>query len=161
MNPLAFLLALILVLAPALAEADKLAQIPVLPAASGPHPDLDALLQRFWRDYYKADGSLGFDMSQVRVGRVALTDDDNDELILMIASQAWRTDAGYPFVIATWIDKEWVAVGWGWGDEDGIFSLTETRRGWHSVETGTYVMRWNGTEYERETKSTAPPVPAN
>ena len=136
-----------------------LAEVPFLPPASGPHPDLDALLQRFWRDYYGIEGKLGFTLSQIRVGRIDLNDDDQAELVLMIDAPAWKADAGKPFVIATWREEEWVAIGWGWGDEDGVFSLTETQRGWHSLETGAYIMRWNGTEYERTAKNTGPAAP--
>ncbi len=154
MKPLILLITLFSLLVPlsAGAQGPLLAQAPILPAAPGPHPDLDALLQRFWHDYYGVEGKQGFTMSQVRVGRIDLNDDDQLELILMIDAPGWKADAGKPFVIATWIDGEWVAIGWGWGDEDNVFSLTETVRGWHSLETGAYIMRWTGTQYERVAK---------
>ncbi len=161
MTPISILITLFLLLVPFVAGADpvKLALVPILSPTSGPHPDLDDLLQRFWRNYYKADGAQGFDLSQVRVGRVDLNDDDEAELILMVDSPSWRADGGYPFVIATWIDKQWNAVGWGWGDPDGIFSLTETIHGWHSVETTESILRWNGSQYDIVPKNTEPPAP--
>jgi hypothetical protein len=159
MKPFALLTFLFVLLAPVVAGAAdpvKLAQIPVLSPTNGPHPDLDTLLQRFWKSYYNADGALGFDMSQIRVGRMDLNDDDDAELILMITHPGWRAEGGFPFVIATWLNKEWSAVGWGWGEDDTLFSLVEVNRGWHSVETSSSILRWNGQEYERTPKSIAP-----
>ena len=160
MSRLALLLSLLLFVMPlaALAQtAPTLAQeVGILPPAPGPHPDLEALLQRFWRDYYTVDAPNGFTMDNVRVGRVDLNDDGVEELILMIDSPAWEVGLGKPFVIATWRNKTWVAVGWGWGDADTIFSMTETVKGWHSVDTGTTIMRWNGSEYATETKNIEP-----
>jgi len=151
MTPFAILIALFLMVAPFTSEAaDAIySEVAILPPSPGPHPDLEDLLHRFWHDYFGADGSLGFSLAQVRVGRVDLNDDDQAELILMIDHPGWKADAGKPFVIATWKDESWMAIGWGWGDEDGIWSLVETQGGWHSLDTGSAFMRWNGHEYER------------
>ena len=132
------------------------AQVGVLPPAPGAHPDLEALLHEFWRDYFEVGGPLGFTLDNIRVGRIDLNDDDIDELILMIDLPGWRVDAGKPFVVATWRNKAWAAVGWGWGDEDQIFRLTETIQGWHSLDTGSQILHWNGREYERESKTITP-----
>ena len=151
MKPAALLAALFFLLAaaPATAQTNLQANVALLPPAPGPHPDLDELIQRFWHDYYGVDGALGFTLSQVRVGRVDLNGDDQAELFLMIDTPAWKAEAGKPFVIATWRDQAWSAIGWGWGDEDRVWSLTETTKGWHSVDAGPYIMRWTGSEYER------------
>ena len=125
-----------------------LALISLLPPAPGPHPDLDEFILLFWVKYYNAPGELGFTLNQVRVSRVALKDDDDTQLILMIDHPGWRTVDGKPFVIATWRDGQWAAIGWGWGDEDGLFETTEIVGGWHSLDAGKYTMRWDGQQYQ-------------
>ncbi len=150
MTPFKIILALFFLVAPlpALAGSAISAQVAVLPPSPGPHPDLEDILQRFWHDFFGVEGKLGFTLSQVRVGRVDLNDDDQAELILMIDHPGWKANAGKPFVIATWKDESWMAIGWGWGDEDGIWSMVETQRGWHNLDIGASTMRWNGTQYE-------------
>ena len=155
------LLFLTLLPMPVMAQINLSAEIGILPPAPGSHPDLEDLLQRFWRDYYNVEGPQGFTMDNVRVGRADLNDDGNDELILMIDAPAWRAEGGKPFVIATWHKDGWYAIGWGWGDEDTIFTLTETNNGWHSLDTGTSIMRWTNQEYTGERKVIAPLAPQN
>ena len=152
MPRLAFLLAAFLLLSPLSARAADpviAQQVGMLPPSPGPHPDLEALLSTFWPAYYNVSGPLGFTIDQVRVGRADLHDDGNEALLLMIDHPGWQADLGKPFMIATWSKPQWTAIGWGWGDEDSIFMLTETKKGWHSVETGTQTLSWIGKQYER------------
>lgn len=128
-------------------------QVSLLPPAPGPHPDLEALLDQYWHQYWQADGELGFGLENIRVGRADLNDDDEAELFLMIDRPSWFSTDGKPFVIATWRDRKWVAIGWGWGDEDGIWVTTEKLAGWRSVDAGNYLMHWEGTAYGRSPKN--------
>ena len=138
---------------PAQAQASLVAQVGLLPPAPGPHPDLVDVLRRFWPEYYDTDGALSFTLDNIRVGRIDLNDDDRAELILMIDKPGWEIAIGKPFVICTWRKTNWVAIGWGWGDEDTLFVQSDTYRGWHSLDTGTTIMRWTGKEYERQPKN--------
>lgn len=135
------------------AQTDLYEQVSLLPPAPGDHPDLDALLDQFWHKYWKADGPLGFGPDNIRVGRAYLNDDDDAELFLMIDRPAWVSTDGKPFVIATWRDHKWVAIGWGWGDEDRIWLTTEKLDGWRSIDAGNYIMHWEGTAYGRSPKT--------
>ena len=148
----AHLLAAFLLLSPLSARAADAAivqQVGLLPPTPGPHPDLEALLTAFWPAYYNVTGPLGFTIDQIRVGRADLNDDGNEELFLMIDHPGWKADRGQPFVIATWGKNQWSAIGWSWGDEDTIFMLTETQKGWHSIDTGTQTLSWIGKQYDR------------
>lgn len=131
-------------------------QVPMLQPAPGPHPDLDALLDQYWHKYWKADGPLGIGPDDIKVGRADLNDDDEAELFLMIDRPSWLGIDGKQFVIATWRDRKWVAIGWGWADEDSIWVTTEKVGGWRSVNAGNYIMRWEGSAYGRSPKTPKP-----
>ncbi|MDA8231493.1 MAG: hypothetical protein M0006_09145 [Magnetospirillum sp.] len=128
------------------------AQVPLLPLAEGEHPDIEELLSAHWADYFRAGGELGFDLDQVRAGRVDLDGGDDGELVLMIDHPRWRADDGKPFVVAAWTGGRWVPVGWGWGEEDGVFVTTEVIDGWRTIDAGNFLMRWTAGGYQRERK---------
>lgn len=122
-------------------------QIPLLAVADGVHEDIDTLLLAHWQAHFNTDAEHAFGREQVRVGRIDLDGDDRAELVLMVDAPGWHADQGSPFVVAQWSDKRWLAVGWGWGDEDTLFATDEIKSGWRSIDTGTQVLRWDGTEY--------------
>lgn len=150
MRPMTVLLFVLLALAhPAVAQESvrPVSQIPLLPLADGAQPDVDDLLAAFWQPYFNTGAEHSFGRDRVRAGRVDLNDDDRAELVLMIDAPGWQADQGNPFVIATWTNKRWVAVGWGWGDEDTLFATDEIMGGWRSVDSGTQLLQWSGKEY--------------
>lgn len=125
-------------------------QIALLPLAPGPHDDLEVLLQAFWKDYYNTGILNGFGRENLRVGRTDLDGDGYDELVMMITAVGWENDHGYPFVVAQWRKGRWIAVGWGSGDEDTVFSTTEAKAGWRTIDTGTELLRWDGKQYREQ-----------
>ncbi|CAA7627136.1 hypothetical protein [Magnetospirillum sp. UT-4] len=153
MPPLARLLAaLLLSIALPAAAADaprQIAQLPLLPLPPGTHNDILALVRVHWRPYFETADANAFDRSALRVGRLDLNGDGRAELAVMIAKPEWEAEQGQPFVLATWTARGWLAVGWGWGDEDTVFATEESARGWLTVDTGTQLLRWDGKEYRR------------
>ncbi len=149
----------ILVLAallPLSAHADgrpkQLAMVPLLPLADDAHPDIDDLLGRFWHGYYRVESEYGFGPADVRAGRFDLDGDGDAELVLLIDQPKWRGADGLPFVVATWRDHRWLPVGWGWGDDDGIFVTDEVVDGWRTLDAGAFWMRWTKDGYRRDRK---------
>lgn len=140
--------------APAWAEDEvhPYAQVPLLPLADGVHDDIDTLIQALWQPYYNTGAEHAFGRDNIRVGRIDLNGDGDAELVLMIDAPGWEAAPGNPFLVAQWLKKRWVAVGWGWGDEDTVFATTEVRGGWRSIDGGKMVMRWMGREYQPEEK---------
>ncbi len=135
--------------APAGAGADPrpVGQVPLLPLGDGVHEDIDNLLAAHWRDHFNTNAEHAFGPDAVRVGRFDLNGDGKTELLLMVDAPGWNADPGSPFVVAQWIKQRWVAVGWGWGDEDTLFATDEVVGGWRSLDTGTQVLRWSGRDY--------------
>jgi len=128
------------------------AMVPMLPLSPGPHPDIEDLLQRHWRDYFEGTGAHAFTLAEVRAGRIDLDGDGDDELVLMIDRADWQSDEGKPLVVATWTERHWLPVGWGWGDEDQIFVTDEVIDGWHTLDAGKFLMRWTPKGYRRDPK---------
>ncbi|MGE5476209.1 MAG: hypothetical protein ACM3Q1_06110 [Bacteroidales bacterium] len=156
---IALLLAVLTLAAPARAQDDvrPFAQVPLVPATEQLPDDVEAMVWAFWPSYYKSGGENTFGREHLRLGRIDLNGDDRAELVLMIDAPGWESAQGNPFVVAQWRKNRWVAVGWGWGDEDTVFATTETLGGWHSIDGGKVVMRWQGREYRLEDKATATP----
>jgi hypothetical protein len=150
------LLALILsfLAVPAMAQqaSRPLGQIPLLRLGEVKNPDIEALLELAWPKYWRQGGEFGFGPNEVRVGRFDLDDDDQAELFAMVDKPNWEATYGKPFVVATWSKKGWGIVGWGWGDEDGVFALTDVALGWHSIDTQAQVLEWNGRTYVNRDK---------
>ncbi|MBX9635897.1 MAG: hypothetical protein K2X44_13020 [Magnetospirillum sp.] len=145
----ALLFVLLALAAPATAQEAlrPVSQIPLLAVADGVHEDLDSLIQIYWQAHFNTNAEYAFGREQLRVGRVDLDGDGRAELVLMVDAIGWNADQGSPFVVAQWINKRWVAIGWGWGDEDTVFVTDEIKDGWRSIDTGTQLLRWAGTEY--------------
>lgn len=161
MNRITALLLLLAVFAtPALAddETRPVAQVPLLALADGPHDDIRALLDTYWQAYYQTGTEDSFNRDDLRVGRIDLNGDGREELVLMITAPAWEAEQGKPFVVAQWRAQKWAAIGWGWGDEDTVFATTEILGGWHSIDGGHMLLRWNGTAYQPEDKAPEAPV---
>jgi len=139
---------------PALAQSAprQLAAIPLLPLTAGDHPDVEELLNTHWRGYYRGSGEFGFTIDQVRAGRFDLDGDDDPELLLLIDKPNWQAQEGKPFVVATWVKGHWLAVGWGWGDEDQVFVTDEVIDGWRTLDTPKLLMRWTAKGYRRDPK---------
>ena len=129
-----------------------LAEVPMLPLAPGPHPDIEALLRLHWRDYFEAAGPHAFTLDEVRAGRFDLDGDDDPELVLMIDRPDWHGIDGQPLLIATWVDHHWLPVGWGWGEEDQVLVTDESIDGWRTLDIGNYLMRWTAKGYRRDPK---------
>lgn len=146
----AVLLVLLAFAVPAMADdlPRPVSQVPLLPLAEGPHDDVDALVQAFWQPYYNTGAEHAFGRANLRVGRIDLNGDGQAELVLMVDAPGWEAGQGNPFVVATWIKKRWVAVGWGWGDEDTLFATDEVIGGWRTIDSGSQILRWAGTEYQ-------------
>lgn len=132
-------------------EIDRTAQVPLLPAAGRP-ADVVTLARSFWGGYLDRGGDLGFTLNDVLVGQVDLNDDGVNELFLMIDKESWRAEHGKPFVVARWQRGAWLAIGWGWGDEDGVFLGAERRSGWRTIDAGPHYLRWQGRQYGLTTK---------
>lgn len=145
----ALLFVLLACAVPALAQdvVRPVSQIPLLAVADGAHEDIDSLLQVYWKAHFNTQAEYAFGREQLRVGRVDLDGDERAELVLMVDAPGWNADQGNPFVVAQWINKRWVGIGWGWGDEDTVFATTEIKGGWRSIDTGTQWLRWTGKEY--------------
>lgn len=150
----ALVLATLTFAAPALAADDvrPFAQVPLVPLVAEMSDDMNTLVWSLWPSYYNSGGENSFGRDNLRMGRIDLNGDDRPELVLMIDAPGWEADAGNPFVIAQWRKDRWVAVGWGWGDEDTTFATTEVVGGWRSIDGGKQVLRWIGTEYRIEEK---------
>ncbi|MCR6629815.1 MAG: hypothetical protein NVV74_07050 [Magnetospirillum sp.] len=150
----ALLLVLVALAAPARAAEDvrPVAQVPLVPVAEGPNEPLDVLLRTFWAEYYNAAGDNAFGRNDLRVGLIDLNGDGRGELVLMVDAPGWEAEQGNPFVVAEWRNKRWIAVGWGWGDEDTVFATTEVLGGWRSIDGGKVTLRWSGREYAVEAK---------
>lgn len=154
----AFLLACLVLAAPAKAadDARPFAQVPLLPVADQLPDDLETAVWAWWPTYFNSGRENSFGRGDLRVGRIDLNGDDRPELVLMIDAPGWEAANGNPFVVAQWRKNRWVAVGWGWGDEDTLFATTEVQGGWRSLDTGSQVMRWTGREYRPEDKAATP-----
>lgn len=146
------LVALLLPCLPARAEElARIAQVALLPLAGRP-ADVEDLAGTFWGDYLGRDGEHGFSMDDILAGRIDLDGDGDSEIFLMIDKESWRADHGKPFVVARWRRGAWVSVGWGWGDEDGVFLTAERRSGWHTIDAGPHYLRWQGRQYQATAK---------
>ena len=121
--------------------------IALLPLAPHPQPDIDSFLDAHWHEYYQSGHPQQFTREQVRAGRYDLDGDGAAELLLLIESKDWEDEAGRPLVVASWRNQAWHAIGWGRGDEDGLFVTVETVKGWRTLDTGTQLLRWNGKAY--------------
>lgn len=154
----ALLLASLVLATPARAFDDvrPYAQVPLVPAGERLPEDVTDLLYAFWPNFYNSVGENAFGPSHVRLGRIDLNGDDRPELVLMVDAPGWEAEQGNPFVVAQWRKNRWVAVGWGWGDEDTVFTTTDVQGGWRSIDGGKVVMRWVGKEYRAEDKPAAP-----
>lgn len=150
----AFLLAMTALAAPARAtdDARPVAQVPLVPLAEAVPDDVDALVRTFWSEYYNTRAESAFTRDNLRIGRIDLDGDDRSELVVMVDAPGWEAEQGNPFVVAQWRKTRWIAVGWGWGDEDTVFATTEVLGGWRSIDGGKVVMRWVGREYRAEDK---------
>ncbi len=148
-------LALLLCLAaPALAEdgPTPVGQVALLPLGDAVRPDIEALIQVHWKDYYRTGAEHAFDRDRIRVGRFDLNGDGRAELLLMIDQDDWEADLGRPLVVADWSVKGWKAVGWSWGDDETVFATDEIVGGWRTIDTGTQYLRWDGRIYQRVDK---------
>lgn len=128
------------------------AQVPLIPPADVLPADVESMIRAFWPTYYNSGGEHTFGRDNLRIGRIDLNGDERSELVLMIDAPGWEAEPGNPFVVAQWRKTRWVAVGWGWGDEDTVFATTEVQGGWRSIDAGKMVMRWTGKEYGNEDK---------
>lgn len=155
----ALLLASLALAAPARAadDARPFAQVPLVPLADPVPADVDALVKAFWQPYYNTGAENAFTRQNLRIGRIDLDGDDRPELVLMVDAPGWEAEHGNPFVVAQWRKGRWIAVGWGWGDEDTLFATTEMLGGWRSIDGGHTLLRWSGTEYRSEEKAAARP----
>jgi len=135
------------------AEPRPVGQVPLLPMADGVHEDIDNLMQVYWKAHFNTDAEHAFGRDAVRVGRFDLNNDGRAELVLMVDAPGWRADQGNPFVVAQWIKRRWVGIGWGWGDEDTLFATDEVVGGWRSIDTGPQMLRWSGKEYSFSDKN--------
>lgn len=151
----ALLLAALAFAVPARAADDvrPFAQVPLLPVAERLPDDVEAMLRALWPTYYNSGGENAFGRDNLRMGRIDLDSDDRAELVVMVDAPGWEAEPGTPFVVAQWRKNRWIAVGWGWGDEDTVFATTEVLGGWHSIESGHQVLRWIGKEYRLEEKA--------
>lgn len=149
--PILLLALAILAPCPAVLAGDDVprpvAQVALLPLSEASHLDIDALFATHWRAYYNTGAADGFRQTHIRAGRIDLDGDGNAELIAMIDHDVWSASDGKPMVIATWTKKGWLAVGWGWGDEETVFATAEVVKGWHTIDTGSQILTWNGKEY--------------
>lgn len=127
-------------------------QVPLLPLPDGDHPDIEALVAKHWRAYWRASGDLGFGPQHLRAGRFDLDRDGRPELFVLIDSPGWQADIGKPLVMAAWTKKGWMPIGWSWADEDGIFVTPERIDEWYSVDTGKHLMRWTAKGYAQVEK---------
>jgi hypothetical protein len=145
----ALLFVLLAYAVPALAQdvVRPVSQIPLLSMADGAHDDIDSLLQVYFQAHFNTQAEYAFGREHLRVGRFDLDGDGRAELVLMVDAPGWHANQGAPFVVAQWINKRWVGIGWGWGDEDTLFATTEIQGGWRSIDTGTQILRWTGKEY--------------
>ena len=134
------------------AAPHPLAAVPMLPLAAGPHPDIEDLLRRHWRDFFEGGGEHAFTLNDVRAGRFDFDGDGDPELVLMIDRPDWQSDDGKPLVIATWTEHHWLPVGWGWGDEDQILVTDQVIDGWRTLDIGKFLMRWTPNGYQRDPK---------
>src|SRR5512145_1956216 len=137
----AFLLATLALAAPAWAmdELHPFAQVPLVPAAETLPDDIASLAYALWPQYYNTGVENGFSRDNLRLRRIDLNDDRAAQLVLMVDAPGWEANPGNPFVVAQWRKNRWVAIGWGWGDEDTVFSTTEVQGGWHSIDGGKAV----------------------
>lgn len=124
------------------------AQISLLSLNDGVQRDIDDLALALWQPYYHTQAEHAFARDNLRAGRFDLNGDGEAELILMVVAPGWEADQGNPFVVARWVNKRWLAVGWGWGDEDGLFATDEILGGWRTLVSHSQVIRWNGREYQ-------------
>lgn len=149
-----FLVAALALAAPAWANDDvrPVAQVPLVPLGETMSDDVQAMVWAFWPTYFNSGGENTFGRQHLRVGRIDLDGDNRDELVLMIDAPGWEAAQGNPFVVAQWHKGRWLAVGWGWGDEDTLFTITEVQGGWRSIDAGQQVLRWTGKEYRAEDK---------
>lgn len=160
MNRIAALLLACLVFAvPAQAadDARPYAQVPLVPPGERLPEDITDLLYAFWPSYYNSVGENAFGPNHLRLGRIDLNGDDRPELVLMVDAPGWEAEQGNPFVVAQWRKGRWIAVGWGWGDEDTLFATSEVLGGWRSIDGGRTLLRWVGKEYRSEEKASARP----
>lgn len=134
-----------------------LAQVPLVPPTETLPDDVADLVYGFWPQYYNSVGENAFSRDNLRLGRIDLNGDDKPELVLMVDSPSWEAGEGFPFVVAQWRKGRWIAVGWGWGDEDTVFATTEVQNGWHSIDGGRMVLRWVGSQYQPEEKAASTP----
>lgn len=148
----ALLLASLWLLAPYTASAQEygrpVAQVALQPLPERETPDIEALLKTHWKAYYNSGGTAGFFRDQVRVGRIDLDEDGAAELIVLIDSPAWLSDKGQPLLVARWTSKGWTAVGWSFGESDGVFVTAQRVDGWATIETPSQWLRWNGASYQ-------------
>ena len=129
------------------AEPRLVGQVPLLPMADGVHEDIDSLVVAHWKGHFNTSAEHSFGRDAIRVGRFDLNGDNRAELVLMVDAPGWQAAQGNPFVVAQWIKQRWIAIGWGWGDEDTLFATDELNAGWRSIDSGTQVLRWTGKEY--------------
>lgn len=151
MRRLALLFLALFVLATPAGAQDGLrlaAQIPLLPLADGVQRDIDDLAVALWQPYYHTQAEHSFARDNLRASRFDLNGDGEAELILMVVAPGWEADQGNPFVIARWVNKRWLAIGWGWGDEDTLFATDEVLGGWRTVMSQSQIIRWSGRDYQ-------------
>lgn len=147
------LLACLLLLSPQLvhaAEPEDLrptAQIALLPVSDHDDPALASFVNALWGRYFQTDDPQAFGRAALRLGRMDLNGDGQAELLILVDAPDWETGAGYPLVVANWTRDGWNPIGWSWGDEDRVFVVDEAVDGWHSLSTGTQLLRWDHGVY--------------
>ncbi|NFV81930.1 hypothetical protein [Magnetospirillum aberrantis] len=151
----ALFLACLALAAPAWAteEPRLLAQVPLVPPTENLPDDIADLVYAFWPEYYNGYGENAFTRDNLRLGRTDLNGDGKAELVLLVDSPSWEAAQGFPFVVAQWRKGRWFAIGWSWGDEDTVFVTSESHDGWHSLDSGKVVLRWQGKQYKPEEKA--------
>lgn len=130
-------------------------QIAMLPLNDGVPSDIDKVVAGVWGPYYNTSDENAFTRDNLRAGRADLNDDGWAELVLMLDHVLWKDAPGKPYLIATWQQDSWRVVGWGWGDEDGLFVTEEVMGGWHSIDSGSQWVHWTGKAYLSDDKPTA------
>lgn len=147
------LLACLLLLSPLAAHSAEIAdmrptaQVALLPAPDHDDPALLGFVGALWGRYFQTNDPQAFGRAALRVGRMDLNGDGQAELMVLIDAPDWESGQGYPLVVANWTKDGWNAIGWSWGDEDSLFVLDDVVDGWHSLTTGTQVLRWDHGVY--------------
>lgn len=152
------LIALALLFSPLCAHAQApvpapVGQIAMLPLPASGQDDVIALVKAHWTPYFETQRAEAFGRESLRFGRFDLDGDSRAELVVMVTKADWEAEQGFPFVVASWTDAGWQAIGWSWGDEDTLFATDDIRQGWRTVDTGTQFLYWDGKTYARSDKN--------